>query len=272
MDKSYIHGVSSEEQMRLALLNRLTNPSFIRYLEINAGDRVCDFGCGTGLVMRDIATNYLDVTVTGVERSVSQWSKAVENNKGIANVKLINEDIMRTNLPDNHFDVTYCRYVLEHNPNPVEVVQEMVRITKPNGKIVIQENDLQNIVIYPEIPGYTEVKQQFCRLQEMLGGDPYIGRKLFSILKEAGLEQLQYHMEPEIFTEDEAERYAVFMNNSYSILLSAQEELIARSMVEPTAIENVLDAIKTRADAPRGVYLFYWNRIKAFKQQGAAHE
>ena len=40
-------------------------------------------------------------------------------------------------LPDNSFDVILCTEVLEHTPEPIEALREMVRILKPGGRLFI---------------------------------------------------------------------------------------------------------------------------------------
>ena len=40
-------------------------------------------------------------------------------------------------VPDNSFDLVICTEVFEHIPEPIKAMQELVRICKPNGKILI---------------------------------------------------------------------------------------------------------------------------------------
>jgi hypothetical protein len=45
----------------------------------------------------------------------------------------------------------------------------MVRVTRPGGRIVVQENDLANVIYYPDFPGNGELLARFCELQVQLG-------------------------------------------------------------------------------------------------------
>jgi len=40
-------------------------------------------------------------------------------------------------IPDNSFDFVICTEVFEHIPEPIKAMEELVRICKPNGKILI---------------------------------------------------------------------------------------------------------------------------------------
>jgi ubiquinone/menaquinone biosynthesis C-methylase UbiE len=155
--------------------------------------------------------------------------------------------------------------VLEHVKDPVTAVKEMVRVTKPGGMIVSQENDLHNVLYYPEIEGIELVMKQFCQLQKILGGDPYIGRKLFDIYHEASLQDIQLAYEPEIYTENDGESYRAWMENSLNILVGAKEELINRNLIGQRIIETACDIIRRRIEQPKGVAFFHWNRVKGRK-------
>lgn len=265
METTYIHGTRKEEQGRLSTLNRITNNSFISYLGLRDEIKVCDFGCGLGNLIRDIDKRFPYVEITGVEISEEQYLKARKLNKNNNKVTLVNASIFQNNLPDNYFDITYCRYLLEHVNEPVRAVQEMVRVTKPGGKIISQENDLHNVMYFPEIPHYDYVMQRFCNLQVQMGGDPFIGRKLFTIYKQAKVVNIELAYEPEIYTENDTEKYKAWLKNSLDIFLGVKEELLCRNMIDEKIFDNVCGVLQTRIQTPVGVSLFHWNRITGHK-------
>lgn len=266
MKNEYIHGVSKKEQARLSKLNDITNQSFIEYLEISAGMKVCDLGCGMGNLINALDYKYSNLELVGIEIAKEQFDVAKEINEGRPNIELINSDILENTLPSNYFDVTYCRYLLEHVQAPIEVIKEMVRITKLGGKIVVQENDLDNIIYYPTIEGHREVITQLCNLQIQMGGDPYIGRKLYSFFKEANVKNITLEYAPEIYTDEIPHEYSLWVSNSLSILMGAKEELLARNLVDETLFQKVCEEMKRRIDKPEGVSLFHWNRAKVIKE------
>ncbi len=261
--QDYIHGTSDHEQERLGLLNRITNDSFIGYLGDLSGRNIADFGCGTGNLIDAIAAHFPAAAITGIEISEEQLQSARRANRLHPNVTLLRADVMKSGLPDAQYDLTYCRYLLEHVPDPVGAVGEMLRVTKPGGTLACQENDLHNVLYWPTINGHDRVMEQFCRLQTELSGDPFIGRKLFEIFRRAGAHDVTLSFAPEIYTEDDPDGYRAWLGNAREILAGAADVLVARDMIVKADIDQVLVEMERRIENPRGVALFYWNRIKA---------
>jgi SAM-dependent methyltransferase len=84
------------------------------------------------------------------------------------------------------FDVAHARFVLEHVPDPLAVVRSMVRAVRPGGRIVLADDDHDVLRLWPEPPGFIAVWQAYIRTYERLGNDPFVGRRLVSLLHEAG--------------------------------------------------------------------------------------
>lgn len=152
----YIHGEQVQEQNRLMKLNQITNKNFLEYLGDLHNKNICEVGSGLGVLTAIIANTNKDSFVTGVEISKANYEVAVKNTQDCLNIKLLNDDFLNNKFKEGEFDVTFCRYVLEHVSNAQKVVDEMVRITKKGGIIVCQENDLYNGLIYPP------VLEEFC--------------------------------------------------------------------------------------------------------------
>lgn len=264
MENKYIHGTNKREQERLAGLNEITNNSFIDFLGDLSNKKICDFGCGLGLLIAQIKERYPDVEIVGVEISSEQIKTARENTKEYSNVTLINKDVLNNGLENNIYDVVYCRYLLEHVSEPSIVAKEMVRIAKPGGKVFCQENDLYNGILYPDVDGYSDFRKLLCNLQEKQGGDPYIGRKLYSLFKDLKVNSIKLSYMPEVYTENDA-LYKSWLNNMLGIMYGVKEQLIADGSISKSQFEKIYNSLKERINNPQGVTYFHWNRIEVTK-------
>jgi len=262
----YIHGTSSSERWRLDDLNVLTNRSFIDYLNLSTAPAVADLGCGPGTLEAQIGARYPGIRLTGIERSESYCATARERTAHLPGVEIREGDASATGLPNDTFDVTFCRYLLEHVGSATDAAGEMVRITKPGGRIIAQENDLRYVVYYPEIPGHTEVMDRFCELQLQLGGDPFVGRKLFSLFDRQDVESVDLDISAEIYTARRPAAFRAWLSNSLRILQGTRAALLERHLLRESTIDAVLATMQARIEQPEGVALFHWDRVTAWKK------
>lgn len=260
----YIHGENSDELKRLSSLNSITNKDFISFLGDLKGKKICEVGSGLGVLTNEIASNYEIDHLTGIEINKTNYEVSLKNNSSNKNVALINGDFLENNIPDELFDITYCRYVLEHVTNPKKVVNEMVRITKKGGYIICQENDLYNGILYPPIENYHEIRQLFAKLQQDLGGDPFIGRKLFDLFVNQDVDKIDFSIKPEIHTQNDIQ-FPMWINNLRALIMGVKDTLIKDYGVNSSDFDKVCLEMDNRIKCPYGTYLFMWNRIKVIK-------
>src|SRR5438128_607044 len=116
---SYIHGTEPAEQRRLAALNRMTNHAFVRFLNVGTGARVLEVGSGLGILAAAVASAAEGVRVVGVEKSPEQIAAAVKS----PSVAYVEGDAQRLDFPDGSFDLVYARFLLEHVPDPEQVLR-----------------------------------------------------------------------------------------------------------------------------------------------------
>lgn len=190
-ESTYIHGTTPPEQRRLSLLNGILNEASLRELGPCGGDQVLDVGSGLGLFSRVMA-RAANRRVVCVERSRDQLEEArrlaiadgegdlIELREGDAIALPLREDEWGT------FDIAHARYLLEHIPDPLAVVSSMVRAVRPGGRIILADDDHDLLRLWPEPPGVMSLWQAYVRTYDHLGNDPFVGRRLVSLLHSAG--------------------------------------------------------------------------------------
>jgi phosphatidylethanolamine/phosphatidyl-N-methylethanolamine N-methyltransferase len=108
----------------------------IQKMAVGPGDSVLEVGVGTGI---NLSLYPADCGVTGVDLSRSMLDKARERiyRKGLRNCRVIEMDAAAMTFPDDSFDIVYAPYLISVVPDPVKVAQEMRRVCRPGGRIVI---------------------------------------------------------------------------------------------------------------------------------------
>ena len=103
---------------------------------IKPGDKVLEVGVGTGI---NVSLYPEHCHVTGIDFSALMLEKARERvaKKGVKNVRLQEMDAANLTFADSSFDIVYAPYVISVVSDPVRVVNEMRRVCRPGGKIII---------------------------------------------------------------------------------------------------------------------------------------
>lgn len=114
----------------------------IETMEIEPGQRVLDVGVGTGL---SLPVYPADCQVVGIDLSREMLTKAQEKveEQGLSHVGLLEMDAQRLSFADSSFDHVVATFVISVVPDPVKTIQEMKRVLKPEGSLVIV-NHFQN--------------------------------------------------------------------------------------------------------------------------------
>jgi SAM-dependent methyltransferase len=101
------------------------------------GKDVLDAGCGTGEYACWLASR--GAYVTGIDLSDGSLQEASRYAKeaGIAGVHFEKRSVLRTGFPDASFDFVYCTGVLHHTPDPFGGLEELCRVLRPSGKILV---------------------------------------------------------------------------------------------------------------------------------------
>jgi SAM-dependent methyltransferase len=189
----YIHGSTAPEQARLSRLNQLMNEAAMRELAIPKGVSILDVGCGLGQLSRDMArASGPGVKAVGVERDPIQLSKAVALAAEMGESSMVDFRLGdATHLPLTPaelgtFDLTHARFILEHVPDPLAVVRQMMQATRPGGRIVLQDDDHDVLRLWPEPAGFAALWGAYMQSYRGLGNDPFVGRRLVELLVQAG--------------------------------------------------------------------------------------
>ncbi len=104
---------------------------------VSASDTVLDLACGPGLVACEFAP--FAHHVTGIDLTPKMIEQAEERQKarGLANLSFQVGDVLPLPFPDASFSVVLTRYSFHHFLDPKAVLEEMVRVCKPGGKILV---------------------------------------------------------------------------------------------------------------------------------------
>jgi SAM-dependent methyltransferase len=167
---------------------------FLKWVPVRAGDRVLEVGCGTGVVARDLAalTGRRGV-VTAVDTSATLLARARDLSRATPGARLVfrRADGHRLPFAARRFDAVLAITVILHVENPLGVVNEMVRVARPGGRVAVQDQDFGLVgAAHPD-------RELTARILDGVAAriypEPHSGRRLGALLRAAGLTEVRMH-------------------------------------------------------------------------------
>lgn len=257
----YVHGTSHGEQARLAKLNEITNRAFIDFLRLKPTNVVLEIGAGLGILASQVAEVASQGDVTGVEFSEEQ----ITRRHGFRdNLHFIRADAHNLPFADDTFDVVYCRYVLEHVQDAFGVIEEAYRVLKPSGRFLTQENNIAVNLFYPECPVFEHVWLQLGKLQELLGSDGYVGKKLFFYFRKTGFRDIELSALPEIHHAG-MPTFRTWVENLMHIIEASRSDFVKHGLLTENAIAAGMAECESFMRREDAAAYFYWNRAAGTK-------
>lgn len=159
------------------------------------GTEVLSVGCGPGLMLREIAKLNPSIRGTGIDISSSRIHRAEQKNSGNRQLKFVCGDAHNMQFARNSFDFVYSRMLFQYLQKKDQAMDEIVRVCRPGGKVLLQDLDGQLLWNYPEESALQASLEQVLGALAKSGFDPFVGRKLFRLAQRAGLENLKVQVE-----------------------------------------------------------------------------
>jgi ubiquinone/menaquinone biosynthesis C-methylase UbiE len=121
----------------------LTNAEALRLLleaaQPTAADTVLDVACGPGIVACAFAEKVSQVAGIDLTPAMIEKAKALQGEKGLSNIAWKIGDIEPLPFGDYAFSIVVNRLTFHHLLNPSGVFNEMVRVCRPGGRVVLSD-------------------------------------------------------------------------------------------------------------------------------------
>ena len=123
---------------RIAQSMRESGEALVRALGMTKGLKVLDLGCGDGTTALPAAKLGADVLGVDIATNLVEAGNRRAKQEGLANLRFQQGDATNLQgLADQSFDLVVSIFGAMFAPKPFDVAKEMVRVTKPGGRIVM---------------------------------------------------------------------------------------------------------------------------------------
>ncbi|AKU16358.1 class I SAM-dependent methyltransferase [Luteipulveratus mongoliensis] len=188
---AYTHG-HDESVLRSHRWRTAENSCGYLLPHLRPGLDLLDIGSGPATITADLARLVAPGRVHAVEMNdvAASITRTELERQGIdATVHV--SDAHRLDLRDGLADVTHAHQVLQHVGDPVQVLREMARVTKPGGLVAARDSDYAAFTWWPLVPALDEWLMLYRAAARTNGGEPDAGRRLLSWAHAAGLNDVE---------------------------------------------------------------------------------
>lgn len=153
----------------LTRMNRFQEPEVraaIADLQLPAGSRGLDVGCGVGLYALWLAEAIGAAgQIVGIDRAperVEAARRLVGNTAAPGRLEFREGDGTAIDTPEQTFDWVWCADVLHHIDDTVRALKEFCRVVRPGGHVIIKESQVLQALF---LPGYLDLERQLQRAE-----------------------------------------------------------------------------------------------------------
>lgn len=163
-----------------------------KHLNLSAGQKVLDLGCGIGGATFPLA----EITgpaglAAGVDISSAMVEAATSRSAGRAGVEFRVGEAGAIPYPDRFFDAARCERVFLYVPDRLAAIQEMKRVLKPGGRIALIDVDVDATGIYSN---KRELTRKMTSAVAATVANPNSARDLPALARKSGLKDLRVEL------------------------------------------------------------------------------
>lgn len=266
-DFPYLHGFSETEQNRLRAQAEFAEYSIFQNINFSGAKKLLEVGCGVGAQTEILLRRFPKLHVTGIDLNEKQLDAAkrfIGGQPSAAN-RYEFQQMSADNLSfeAQSFDGAYLCWILEHVPNPAQVLSEVRRVLRPGSEIVITEVMNSSFFLDPYSPNVWKYWMAFNDYQYDHAGDPFIGAKLGNLLTQVGYHQVKTEVKTWHFDNRQpaVRKQAILFWTD--LLLSAADKLVEEKYVDQEVVTKTKEELGKVANDPNAVFLYSFMQAKA---------
>lgn len=206
----------------------LTDPEkvdrVVRTADVSPDARVLEVATGPGHVafgFADVCDAVVGLDITDAPLAIAEQTR---RERGVNNVHFQKADAENLPFDDDAFDIVVCRLAFHHFEDPSRVLQQMTRVCRPNGTVVVAD------LIVSEHPDRGEYQNRFEQRRDPSHVRALSLSGLLDLFAEAGLEV------DDVSTDVLVQEVEQWLDNAQTPDARAAE---ARTMIERDAREDL---------------------------------
>jgi ubiquinone/menaquinone biosynthesis C-methylase UbiE len=196
----------------------VSHEKMLELSSVRPTDRVLDVASGPGYVALLFAEKAREVIGLDLTPAFVTKAQATASEKGLKNLTFREGDAEKLPFTDEAFDIVTCHKAFHHFPNPVKALDEMHRVLKQNGRLVLGDTRSS------DNPVTARKHNELERLRDASHIEMYGPRKLRALMQAAGFTIEQFE---EFKDEKDMDWWQQVMPAPESVYREIREKFIA---------------------------------------------
>lgn len=214
------------------------------------GDRVLDLGCGSGThfdwIARLIGPEGRIVGLDPDPENLEIARSRIAGKPYASRVELVQGPIGDLLFEDGEFDAVWCAGTLQYEVDPVGAIREMVRVTRPGGRVAAQDVEMHSMLVGP-MPDELLLALKTSLPAGWTGQDDdefvdwFIGHKLRGYFIEAGLREVRGVMRTREYIHPLTDDERGFIDVAIPYLCTASPGIDHLPVTHARQLQNLVD-------------------------------
>jgi SAM-dependent methyltransferase len=257
----YVHGYSNRESQRLSEQSDILEELLHGEVHFPAQSKVLEAGCGVGAQTLILSRRNPDIELTSIDISPQSLELARQsaNSANVGNVQFVQADIHNLQFPQDHFDHVFVCFVLEHLNDPVIALNKLKKVLKKGGTLTVIEGDHGSCVWSPQTDAARAMWEAMIKVQQHIGHDPLIGRRLYSLLVDAGFGEVEVVPKPAyVDSSNPLARHDALAKILVPMATTAREKALELGLLSEEVWDMGLAEFSAVGDADDGSLFYTW--------------
>lgn len=262
----YLHGFSDKEQQRLRTQAEFAEYTIFQNINFSTAKKVLEVGSGVGAQTEILLRRFPKIHVTGVDLNEKQidaakkYVGALPGTQGRFEYHQMSADNL--SFDAQTFDAAYLCWILEHVPNPAQVLSEVRRVLRPGSEIVVTEVMNSSFFLDPYSPNVWKYWMAFNDYQYDQKGDPFMGAKLGNLLMQIGFRNIETEVKTWFLDNRHPQKRKEMIEFWSDLLLSASDQLLSAGYVTEEIVEGMKKEMSVVSSDPNAVFFFSFIQAK----------
>jgi SAM-dependent methyltransferase len=221
---------------------------------LRPGQAAIDLGCGPRGILDLLAEQVSPAgRVVGLDADPAHTAMAAEfaAGRGLSSVEIMTADASNTGLAAGSFDLVHARTLLVNLPDPADVAAEMMRLARPGGWVASMEPDTEYVRCYPPHPAFDRLCEIFTVVFRRNGADPWIGRRVAHLFRQAGLDEVQAEARVQMYPLGNSRRTI-----RLDLVRSMRPQVLEMGLASAAELDALDAAARAHLDDPHTVVIY----------------